>query len=56
MGLTIEGHRRLDQFVTDRGCQLGIDINGFHTDERLGQDDFQKDYDENRESGGGPGR
>jgi hypothetical protein len=43
MSLTLEEHRELDLFVNKRGYELGIDVAGFHTNER---DDCQKDRDE----------
>jgi hypothetical protein len=43
MSLTLEEHRELDKFVAARGCELGIDVAGYHTNER---DEFQKDRDE----------
>jgi hypothetical protein len=43
MSLTLEEHGELDRFVSKRGCELGIDVAGFHTNEC---DEFQKDRDE----------
>jgi hypothetical protein len=43
MSLTLEEHRELDKFVAARGCELGVDILGYHTDQ---PDDVQKDHDE----------
>ena len=53
--LTVEEHRRLDDYCRQMNMELGIDVAGYYTDEQRQQADFQKDRDESRETAGGPG-
>jgi hypothetical protein len=43
MSLTLEEHRELDKFVKARGCEVGVDVAGYHTEQH---DEIQKDRDE----------
>jgi hypothetical protein len=45
MSLTLEEHRELDKFVNAHGCELGIDIAGYHSNEMV-LFEVQKDRDE----------
>ena len=44
--------KSLDDYCDQCGLELGIDVAGWHANECR---DFQKDKDEDRQTGGGPG-
>jgi hypothetical protein len=45
MALTLDEHRRLEDYVREMGLQLGVDLIGDRCGEKQ-QDDFQRDDDE----------
>ena len=56
MELTVDEHRRLDDYCRRMNMELGIDVAGYYTDVRREQEDFQKDRAEYSEEMGLGGR